>query len=149
VTPSPAIAFAVGGRPEPAGSKRAFPNRRTGQMIVCDANPNTKPWQATVAAAARDAIGNQPPMTGPVKVTMTFRRPRPKGHYGTGRNSEVVKRSAPSYPAGRPDVLKLARAVEDALTGIVWRDDAQIVTEHLRKAYGPRYELAVTVEAAT
>lgn len=32
-----------------------------------------------------------------------------------------------------PDVLKLARGVEDALTGIVWRDDAQIVNESLSK----------------
>ena len=35
-----------------------------------------------------------------------------------------------------PDVLKLARGVEDALTGIVWRDDAQIVNESLNKVVG-------------
>jgi len=33
-------------------------------------------------------------------------------------------------------VLKLARAVEDALTGVIWADDAQIVDEVIRKRYG-------------
>jgi Holliday junction resolvase RusA-like endonuclease len=46
----------------------------------------------------------------------------------------------------KPDVLKLARAVEDALTGILYRDDAQIVTEVLRKRYGdpPRVEIRLS-----
>jgi Holliday junction resolvase RusA-like endonuclease len=45
----------------------------------------------------------------------------------------------------RPDVLKLARAAEDALTGIVWRDDSQIVHETLAKVYGEPERLEVAV----
>jgi Holliday junction resolvase RusA-like endonuclease len=43
-------------------------------------------------------------------------------------------------------VLKLARAVEDALTGVVWRDDAEIVAEGLAKLYGTpeRVEISIT-----
>ena len=36
----------------------------------------------------------------------------------------------------RPDATKLVRAVEDALTGLVWRDDAQVVIQTVRKRYG-------------
>jgi predicted short-subunit dehydrogenase-like oxidoreductase (DUF2520 family) len=43
-------------------------------------------------------------------------------------------------------VLKLARGVEDALTGIVWRDDAQIVVEHLEKRYGSPARCEVRVK---
>ena len=42
-------------------------------------------------------------------------------------------------------MLKLARAVEDALTGIVWRDDAQIVDEQLSKVYGEPARVEVDV----
>jgi hypothetical protein len=62
------IMFEVLGRPEPAGSKRAFPNPRTGRMIVTDANPRAKPWQACVAAAAREAMSERPLLTGALKV---------------------------------------------------------------------------------
>jgi Holliday junction resolvase RusA-like endonuclease len=47
-------------------------------------------------------------------------------------------------------VLKLARAVEDALTGVLWRDDAQIAIEQLSKHYAERDEperVRVRVEA--
>jgi Holliday junction resolvase RusA-like endonuclease len=41
------------------------------------------------------------------------------------------------WPAKPPDVLKLARAVEDALTGALWTDDALVVSEYLLKRYAP------------
>jgi Holliday junction resolvase RusA-like endonuclease len=69
---------------------------------------------------------------------MDFIMPRPKGHYRSGKHAGEVKDGAPPYPAVKPDAGKLARGTEDALTGIVWRDDSQIVTEVLTKRYGPQ-----------
>jgi Holliday junction resolvase RusA-like endonuclease len=57
----------------------------------------------------------------------------------------LLKGSAPEWPVARPDALKLARAAEDALTGIVWADDAQIVVERLGKVFGPREGCRVRV----
>lgn len=131
------IRFEVPGNVEPAGSKRAFKHAHTGALIVTDANSKAKPWKASVAASGREAMAGRDLFRGPVSLMLVFYRPRPKGHMGTGRNAQVVKPSAPAYPITKPDVLKLARAVEDALTGVVWADDAQIVDEHLVKAYGP------------
>lgn len=136
----PAIEFTVYGKPAPAGSKRGFPIKGKGdkvRVIVTDANPRTKPWQALVKDAAWEAYDG-PVLQGPLDVTMTFWQPRPKWHYGTGRNAGVVKATAPAAPTGKPDVLKLARGVEDGLTGVLYRDDSQIVTEHLYKCYGER-----------
>ena len=42
-------------------------------------------------------------------------------------------------------LLKLTRAVEDALTGLVWRDDAQVVDEVLSKRYGAPERVEVRV----
>lgn len=42
-------------------------------------------------------------------------------------------------------MLKLARAAEDALTGILWRDDAQICDEVIRKRYGEPARVEIEV----
>jgi Holliday junction resolvase RusA-like endonuclease len=142
------IQFTVYGHPEPGGSKRAFVHPHTRRIIVTDANRNAAPWKGIVAAAAAQAI-NQPLLTGPVHVTMNFYRPRLASHFGTGRNSGTLKATAPAFPTARPDVLKLARAVEDALTGIVWHDDAQIVQEILGKHWGEPARVEVTIISLT
>jgi Holliday junction resolvase RusA-like endonuclease len=49
------------------------------------------------------------------------------------------------YPTSRPDLLKHIRALEDALTGVVWRDDSQIIEQHLEKRWGVRAQTTVAV----
>ena len=129
------VAFKVDGIPAPAGSKRGFVNRRTGGVIITDASKRAKPWQARVAAAASEAMSGEL-LAGPLELTLTFTFPRLPSHFGTGRNAGSLRASAPALPAVRPDVTKLVRAVEDALTGIVWRDDAQVIAQHAYKGYG-------------
>lgn len=143
--------FTVYGVAQPAGSKRVVPagGKRGGKLFVTDDNRRAKPWQRDVATVARAAVGEAEPLEGPLALELVFVVARPKGHYGVNG----VKASAPLLPIVRPDVLKLARAVEDALTGIVYRDDAQIVLERLGKVYGdpPRCDVTVTpmVDATT
>jgi Holliday junction resolvase RusA-like endonuclease len=103
---------------------------------VSDANKKARPWKDQVAQVAGQAHAGRELMEGALYVQFRFHVPRPKGHYGTGRNAGKLKDSAPEFPAKKPDVLKLARAVEDAMTGVVYRDDAQIVREVLLKDFG-------------
>jgi Holliday junction resolvase RusA-like endonuclease len=138
----PLAEFTVIGRAEPAGSKRAVPmGQRWG---VIDDNAKSKVWKREVAQTAADVYAGDL-LTGPLAVEFDFYVSRPRGHFGTGRNAGAVKDSAPLYPATRPDVLKLARGVEDALTGVVWNDDAQIVDERLTKRYGSPVRVEVRV----
>jgi len=125
------VTFTVFGTPAPAGSKRGFYNAPAGRVIVTDANQKARPWKAQVADKAAETMNGRPLLEGPLLFDVVFWMPRPKGHIG----AKGVKPSAPPAPTVKPDLLKLARAVEDALTGVVWRDDAQIVTEVLQKAY--------------
>lgn len=139
---TPAICFTVTGSPEPGGSKKAYiVNERA---VIVDANPRVKGWRNEVAFACRQQYQGAL-LTGPLAVEFTFFVPRPKSHHGTGKNAGVVKDSAPKYPAVRPDVLKLARGTEDALTDVLWRDDALIVEERLLKLYGEPARCEVTV----
>ncbi len=124
------------GKPQPAGSKRAFINRKTGKPIVTDDNPRAKPWQQEIASTV---MGER--FEGPVRLELTFYVRRPKGHFGTGSNSDRLKSSAPRFPTTKPDATKLVRAVEDALTHAgLWRDDSQVVEQHVRKVYATTFE---------
>jgi len=132
------IAFTVIGVSVPQGSKNPWGG---------EANPKTRPWRATVSAAAADAMQGAPLLDGPIELTVEFVFPRPKGHYGTGRNAAVLKASAPQYVTRAPDVDKLARAIGDALSGIVFRDDAQVADLYVRKVYGESAHAFIEVRA--
>jgi crossover junction endodeoxyribonuclease RusA len=121
------VAFTVHGIPVPQGSKNQWGG---------EANRNLKPWRATVAAAAAEALAGAPPFAGPVQVRVHFVFPRPAAHYGTGRNAGTLKPSAPHWRASSPDLDKLQRAIGDALAGTLLRDDRQVVSWQTWKLYG-------------
>lgn len=125
------IQFTIPGQPAPQGSK--IRNRYGG---VREANPGTAPWRADVKLRAEQAMRGLPPLTGPVEILADFALKRPKHHYGTGRNASTLKPSAPFWCETAPDADKLARAIGDALTGVVFRDDAQVSRWTIWKRYG-------------
>lgn len=134
------IRFVAYGLPQPGGSKRAFPIKRTGGSLgvrVTDDNSKAKDWRSAVAWAAR-AAHKGPLLDGPLIVEMRFYRPRPKGHYKASERARGLNAAgvASPYPTTKPDVLKLARAAEDALTGVLWTDDARTVTLVASKLWG-------------
>ncbi len=126
-----AAEFFIPGIPRPGGRKRAFVNKRTGRAMIVDACRKNPEWRQAVQWFARQAYDGQP-LTEPLKVIMNFQLCRPKAHF---RTNGQVKASAPDYPTTKPDVSKLIRSTEDALTGILWRDDAQIITQIGHKRY--------------
>lgn len=85
--------------------------------------------------AARSAHINQLHQ-GPIMVFGEFLLSRPKNHYGTGRNAGVIKaRFSDAQPITRPDLDKLLRAILDVLTGIIYKDDSQVVFNLTKKRY--------------
>lgn len=121
----------VYGKPITQGSKI-----RT-RWSMRDSNGDTLiPWRDNVRAAAishKDSFGE-----APVAVMITFTFARPKGHFGTGRNSASLKPSAPPYPSSHSigDIDKLTRAILDALTDAgVWNDDSQVVYLRAQKVF--------------
>jgi Holliday junction resolvase RusA-like endonuclease len=121
------LSFFVPGIPQSRGSKKPFIYRKKegGQGVaMSDDNPKSKAWMSVVALAASAAMAGREPLVGPVRIFFTFIMPRPASHFGSGRNSKTLKPGAPEYHTQKPDGLKLCRGVEDALTGIVYKDDA-------------------------
>ena len=77
------------------------------------------------------------PLTGAVSVDVVFTFARPKSHYGTGRNADVVKESAPEHHLQAPDSDKLSRLILDGLemAGVV-RNDSQVCRLNIDKQWG-------------
>lgn len=132
--------FYVPGLPIPKGSARAFVCR--GRAIVCQDNAaRQKPWAKAIAVTARAHGVTVAP--GPVSIALAFAMPRPKAQ--TDAAGTVRAAYAARQPATRPDLDKLARCVLDALTGVAWLDDGQVVMLTASKEYGPRPGVAVTI----
>ncbi len=149
--PVGAVAALVRGeRAAPGGSKRAFAIKKggvyTGRTVVFDdAGQRNKDWrQACVLMAHETDVSG--PFRGPLRVDFDFTMPRLKAHYHTSKtNAGLLREGAPKWHTVKPDRTKLTRSTEDALKGIVWADDAQIVAGSTTKAYGDRPGCRITV----
>jgi crossover junction endodeoxyribonuclease RusA len=128
--------FFVPGIPAPQGSKTKWGT---------EASKNLKPWRDSVINAAHNAEPQEVFFTD-VHVDLTFFFPRPKSHYGTGRNATLLKSTAPEWKASAPDLDKLCRAVLDGLVqaGIL-RDDALVVSLGAGKLYDATPGARVTI----
>jgi crossover junction endodeoxyribonuclease RusA len=114
-------AFSVEGAPIPKGSTRAFIPKGWKRPVITAASPKTKAWEQKVRRRAEEQGYSEQP--GAFRVVLKFVLPRPKR-----------LRSCPKHIT-RPDVDKLSRCILDALTGIVWRDDSQVVALRATKRY--------------
>ncbi len=109
----------VFGEPIPKGSTRAFVVN--GVAVTTNANPKTKDWERLIKGELQVARPGDI-ITGPVDVTLQFYMTRGKS----------VKRP---YPITKPDIDKLCRAAIDAMTGIVFKDDSQVIGLQAIKRY--------------
>jgi crossover junction endodeoxyribonuclease RusA len=98
------IVFIVEGEPVPKQSYRAV---KGGGYT----DPRVKAWQNCVAWRAREAMQGREPLTGPVSMRVVF---------GLGNRRRV-------------DLDNLNKGVSDAMNGIVFTDDTQVVSLHLVK----------------
>lgn len=109
------IAFSVEGKPIQQGSMRTFNNR-----IVHNKSKELMAWRDQVGQAAH--LAGCSPIQGAITISMRFRYLRPKS----------VIRTQPTVP---PDLDKQIRSILDALTGIAYVDDSQVVQITATKEY--------------
>ena len=83
-------------------------------------------------------------LTGALRMTTVFNLKRPKAHYGT--NGEIKDRFKNIGHQKKPDLSKLIRAAEDALTGVIYKDDSQICEHHSYKKYSEKIGVQIIIE---
>ena len=121
------IRFFVAGEPVPEGSTKAFVVN--GKPCITHGNPNMDKWRQRIATEAQHAsegrwfIPKREGINDGASIEIEFLIPRPKS----------VREGA--QPTKRPDVDKLARAALDALTGVLFDDDSQVLSLSARKVY--------------
>lgn len=121
----------VYGVPVPQGRPRAFkmPN---GAVRVYDPE-NSRDWKRTVLAQVL-VFKPERPSAAALALSCAFTFPRPKS---------LPKRIV--NHVRRPDCSNLVKAIEDALNGVVYLDDSQIVKLEVTKTYGETPGVAILV----
>lgn len=167
----PVVSFQVAGDPVGAGSKDAIPLGRWvhagGQRVF---KPITRPggvpivnvvdttdktggpeWRQAIKDACERALDEAHELIdSPIAVRVTFFGSSPKNRYGTGKNADVLKDSADRLPhaAALSDGTKLARALEDSLNALCWRDDRRVCDLWWSRRFGVNPGARVDIYAA-
>jgi Holliday junction resolvase RusA-like endonuclease len=135
VEPPPVVIITAVGAPVPQGSKK-----HVGNGVMIESAQGLERWRNTVKAAAllaRIEQGTPPPLDEPLEVSMIF----------TIRKPVSAPKRRRSWPSRKPDLSKLIRAAEDALTDAgTWADDARAVAyRDTRKVFPGEHPLALDV----
>lgn len=140
------LSFTCYAKPEPQGSARGFVMKgkwgRQDRVVITSANKKLKPYRqelTSTALAMLSAEDREKPLAGkhvPVRMDFVFYFEKPPS-VPKKRVDVVVK----------PDLDKIVRSTIDALTGVLYLDDAQVVEFTARKSYGlpPRAEISITI----
>lgn len=118
------LRMVVYGSPAPQGSKKFVGTAKSGRGIMVESSKKVRPWRQDVKAAAQLVLEHAQAIEGPVRVRMVF----------TVRKPASAPKRRRTYADRMPDLSKLARSTEDALSDAgVWEDDARII-EYTRLA---------------
>lgn len=138
------ISFVVYGHPEPQGSTKAFIPKGWSRAIITSDNKKLKPWRQQLSLSAIEALaangGEIIARPVGVRLCVCFYLEKPAS---VSKNRHL--------PSVKPDASKLLRAVEDALTGTIYEDDAQVTDIVVAKRYGvpERAEIQVEIVEST
>lgn len=118
------------------GSKTAIRNKQGRVVGSRESSKRIGPWRQDL----RELMIRQRPVGFSIwdeAVTLEIRLwvNRPKGHFGTGKNGNMLKPSAPVYPGAGLDIDKVSRAIFDAGQGIWWSNDSRISDLTVQRRY--------------
>ena len=124
----------VTGTPRPQGSMTLMRAKHSNRTFGKYSDATTEHRNRVISLLTENWGLNPAPKHAPVMLQVDFFFARPKSHYGTGRNSEKLKKSAPGEHVQTPDLDKCVRLVSDALeiSGVL-SNDSQITCTIARK----------------
>ena len=139
-----AVDFTVPGQPVAKGRPKFS---RQGGFVRAYTPEKTVAYETLVKLAAGEAMAGARPMQGPLSLMLRLYVAIPKS---TTKRDRARISAGEFYPVRKPDLDNVLKAVTDAMNGIVYDDDAQIVTVMVTKLYAetPRAEVSVVQMAA-
>lgn len=122
------LSFHVYGLPKPKGSTTRMPNGATLPAGTAASRKAFGEWRTDIRDAALAAMGEREASTTAIRLMCEFQLPYP--------SSSIRKYQMGWLPhTKKPDVDKLMRALLDACTGIIWKDDSQVCYSMVNKVY--------------
>lgn len=128
------ISITLSGIPRPKGR----PRFGKGRIYT---PTSTKSYEAGLKLVVRRAMDGRQPLQGALVLIVKAFLPIPKSW---SKKKKSMAMESKIFPTGRPDADNLLKSV-DALNGVVWEDDAQVVDARVAKFYSqePRLEIVV------
>lgn len=133
------LTFTVPGQPVAKGRPKFA---RQGGFVRAYTPEKTVAYETLVKLAAGEAMAGAPPMQGAISLTLRLYVAIPKS---TTKRDRAAIEAGRFLPTKKPDIDNVLKAITDAMNGIVYDDDAQIVTGLIAKTYSdtPRAEVTV------
>jgi len=127
--------------PGPVRGKGRPRAARVGPGVRMFTDAATRSYEGMLRDAGARAMAGAAPIDGPLllKLTAVFAVPS-----SWSRRARAAALSGETRPTVKPDADNIMK-LTDALNGIVWVDDKQIVSATLRKVYGERPMLRLEV----
>ena len=133
------IQFTVYGEPVAQGRPRA--STQGGFVKMYDPE-KSKDYKHYVRLAAGQHAPAKP-LEGPLSMVMIAYRPIPKSF---SKKKAAAAERGEILPVSKPDVDNYLKGVKDALKGIIWGDDSQVVDAFARKRYSARPRIEVKIK---
>lgn len=124
----------------PRGKGRPRFAVRAGHAVAYT-DEKTASFEGALRMPGKAAMAGRTPLDAALTLVMTAVFPVPKSWTKTRRADALANEIRPT---GKPDCDNCLKTI-DALNGIVWNDDAQIVHATVIKRYGSEPETAITV----
>ena len=122
------VTFTVDGDPVPKGRPRFA---RRGQFVQTYTDSKTLEYETLVGFKARQAIGASEPFKGALTVFLYLRYAIPASYSKKRKEACLLGLEFPK----RIDLDNVYKSITDAMNGIVYTDDSQIVEAHIKKVY--------------
>jgi len=134
------VTFKVDG--DPVGKQRARYAKR-GNFVQTYTPDKTRNYESLIKEAAIQAMGSNEILETPVNLYLYIRAPIPKS---LPKNRLEACLNGLEKPIKKPDASNVLKSVEDAMNGVVYKDDSQIVNIHVTKVYSSQSGIDVCVK---
>jgi len=127
---------------DPVGKQRARYAKR-GNFVQTYTPDKTRNYESLIKEAAIEAMGSSEPLETPVNLYLYIRAPIPKS---LPKKRMEACLNGLEKPIKKPDASNVLKSVEDAMNGVVYKDDSQIVNIHVSKVYSSQSGVDVCVK---
>jgi Holliday junction resolvase RusA-like endonuclease len=134
------LTFKVDG--DPVGKQRARYAKR-GNFVQTYTPDKTRNYESSIKEAAIQAMGSNEILETPVNLYLYIRAPIPKS---LPKKRIEACLNGLEKPIKKPDASNVLKSVEDAMNGVVYKDDSQIVNIHVTKVYSSQSGIDVCVK---